>query len=150
VWLVPLAPSVATYILNWFFFPKSGFLGIYLNLQRQKSFKKSISPHNSESKSYQINSIKSCSSSRIFPTTPTKGTFLFLWNSQLPFNIISSEEIIQYSRNFCTTSPKHHEAKSWCTPPPRELSNDTTKVIWSIPGLVDLIGTNKPTTFLQR
>jgi hypothetical protein len=39
VWLVPLAPSVATYILNWFFFPKSGFLGIYLNLQRQKSFK---------------------------------------------------------------------------------------------------------------
>ncbi len=45
-----------------------------------------------------INSIKSCSS-RSFPTTP-KGTFQFLQNFQLRFNLIFSEEIIQYSRTF--------------------------------------------------
>jgi hypothetical protein len=67
--------------------------------------------HNSESKSDQINSIKSCSS-RSFQQQHQRCTFQFLRNSQLPFNIISSEEIIQYSRNFCTTSPKHHETKT--------------------------------------
>ncbi len=45
----------------------------------------------------KINSIKSCSS-RSFPNT--KGTFQFLWNFQLGFNLIFSEEIIQYSRTF--------------------------------------------------
>jgi hypothetical protein len=35
--------------------------GIYLNFQRQKSLKNQYLPH-SESKSYQINLIKSCSS----------------------------------------------------------------------------------------
>ncbi len=51
-------------------------------------------PH-SESKSYQINSIKSCSSRKIFLTTPTKAHF----NSSKTF----SEEIIQYSR---TSTPQ--------------------------------------------
>ncbi len=40
---------------------KTWFFGIYLNFQRQKSLKNQYLPH-SESKSYQINSIKSCSS----------------------------------------------------------------------------------------
>jgi hypothetical protein len=39
---------------------KSWFFAIYLNFQWQKSFKNQYLPH-SESKSYQINSIKSCS-----------------------------------------------------------------------------------------
>jgi hypothetical protein len=60
-------PSLDTnaYVLNpsttWFF-------GIYLNFQRQKSLKNQYLSH-SESKSYQINSIKSYSP-KIFPTTP--------------------------------------------------------------------------------
>jgi hypothetical protein len=40
---------------------KTWFFGIYLNFQWQKSLKNQYLPH-SESKSYQINSIKSCSS----------------------------------------------------------------------------------------
>ncbi len=40
---------------------KTWFLGICLNFQRQKLFKNQYLSH-SESKSYQINSIKSCSS----------------------------------------------------------------------------------------
>jgi hypothetical protein len=40
---------------------KAWFFGIYLNFQQQKSFRNQYLPH-SESKSYQINSIKSCSS----------------------------------------------------------------------------------------
>jgi hypothetical protein len=40
---------------------KTWFFGIYLNFQQQKSLKNQYLPH-SESKSYQINSIKSCSS----------------------------------------------------------------------------------------
>jgi hypothetical protein len=40
---------------------KTWFSGIYLNFQLQKSLKNQYLPH-SESKSYQINCIKSCSS----------------------------------------------------------------------------------------
>jgi hypothetical protein len=40
---------------------KTWFFGIYLNFQWQKSFKNQYFPH-SESKSYQINSVKSCPS----------------------------------------------------------------------------------------
>jgi hypothetical protein len=55
-------------------------------------------PH-SESKSHKINSIKSCSS-RSFPTTP-KAHSNFSEIFHLQFNLIFSEEIIQYS----STSP---------------------------------------------
>jgi hypothetical protein len=75
---------------------KTWFFGIYLNFQQQKSSKNQYLPH-SESKSYQINSIKSWSS-RSFQQH--KGTFQFLPNFQLWFNLICSEEIIQYSRTF--------------------------------------------------
>jgi len=67
-----------------------------LNFQQQKSFKNQYLPH-SEYKSYQINSIKSCSS---WSSNNTKGIFQFVWNFQLQFNLIFSEEIIQYSRTF--------------------------------------------------
>jgi hypothetical protein len=40
---------------------RTWFFGIYLNFQQQKSLENQYLPH-SESKSYQVNSIKSCSS----------------------------------------------------------------------------------------
>jgi hypothetical protein len=43
------------------FLSKTWFLGIYLNFQQHKSLKNQYIPH-FESKSYQINSIRSCSS----------------------------------------------------------------------------------------
>jgi hypothetical protein len=59
VWLLPLAQVLPSPQL---IFPsKTWFFGIYLNFQWQKSLKNQYLPH-SESKSDQINSIKSCSS----------------------------------------------------------------------------------------
>ncbi len=59
VWPVPLAQ---VWTLPQLILPsKTWFFGIYLNFQRQKSLKSQYLPH-SECKSYQINSIKSCSS----------------------------------------------------------------------------------------
>jgi hypothetical protein len=56
VWLVLLAQVLPHRQL---IFPsKTWFFGIYVNFQRQKSLKNQYLPH-SESKSYQINSIKS-------------------------------------------------------------------------------------------
>jgi hypothetical protein len=71
------------HVLNWFFLPKPGFFGIYLNFQRQKPLKNQYFPY-CDSKSYQTNSIKSC----------------FVQNFQLQFNLIFSQEIVQYSRTF--------------------------------------------------
>ncbi len=76
------------HVLNWFFLPKPGFLGIYLNFQ--KSIKNQLSlPHSESQKSYQINSIKSCSS-RSFQQHPKAHTPLKLWNFQLQFLICFS------------------------------------------------------------
>jgi len=72
------------------------FFGIYLNFQRLKSLKNQYLPH-FQSKFYQINSLKS---SHQDLSKNTKGTFQFLQNFQLQFNLIFSEEIIQYSRTF--------------------------------------------------
>ncbi len=72
------------------------FGGIYLNSQRQNSLKNQYLPY-SESKSYQINSIKSCSSrsfqqhQRHIPIPPK------FW-ATIYFNLSFSEEIIQYSK----------------------------------------------------
>ncbi len=76
---------------------KACFFGIYLNFQRQKSLKKNQYLPHSESKSHQINSIKSAHQDL---SNNAKGTFQFLWNFQLQFDLIFSEEIIQYSRTF--------------------------------------------------
>jgi hypothetical protein len=53
-------PSSVTTFSTDFSFQNLVF-GIYLNFQQQKSFKNQYLPH-SESKAYQINFIKSCSS----------------------------------------------------------------------------------------
>jgi hypothetical protein len=55
-----VGPSVTTSATD-FSFQKTWFFGIYLNFQQQKSVLNQHLPH-SGSKSYQINSIKSCSS----------------------------------------------------------------------------------------
>ncbi len=82
VWHVLLAQVLPRPQLT---FPsKTWFFGIYLNFQLEKSLENQYLPH-SESKSYQTNSIKSCSS-RSFQ------------QQQLGFNLIFSEKIIQYSR----------------------------------------------------
>ncbi len=88
---------------------KTWFFGIYLNFQWQKiHFKNQFLPH-SKSKSYQINSIKSCCSSRSFQQHQ-KAHSNSSKKFQLQFNLIQifSEEIIWYFKNFCTTSPNIH------------------------------------------
>ncbi len=67
---------------------------IYLDFQWQKSLKNQYLPH-FKPKACQINSIKSCSSRS---SNNIKGTFQFFKKLQLQFNLIFSEEIIQYSR----------------------------------------------------
>jgi len=64
---------------------KTWFFGIYLNFQWQKLPQNQYLPH-SESKSYQINSIKSCSHRDL--SNDTKCTFPFLQKIQLRFNLI--------------------------------------------------------------
>jgi len=107
---------------------KTWFFGIYLNFQQQKSLLNQYPPH-SESKSYQINSIKSCSSrsfqqhQRHIPIPPKFSAtilFYFQWRNHSIF------------KNFCTTSPNSMEP-SQCTPPRWELSKDTKNMIWSNP-----------------
>ncbi len=125
MWPVPLAQVLWRPQL--IFSSKTWFFGIYLNFQGQKSLKNQYLPH-FESKSYQINSIKFCSS-RCFQEHQSH--FQSLRNFQLWFNLIFSEEIIQF-KNFCTTSANAIKP-SWCTPPPWELSKEAKNVIWSIP-----------------
>jgi hypothetical protein len=67
-----------------------------LNFQWQKSLQNQYLTH-FESKSYQINSIKS-SRQNIFKNI--KGTFQFLQKFQLLYNLFFIEEIIRYSRTF--------------------------------------------------
>jgi hypothetical protein len=92
VWHVPLARVLPRLQLIFPF--ETWFLGIYLNFQQQKSLKNQHFPH-FESKYYQINSIKSCSS-RSFQQH--QSTFQSLQKFQLGFDLIFSEKIIQYSR----------------------------------------------------
>jgi hypothetical protein len=94
VWHVPLAQVLSHPQL---IFPsKTWLFRIYLNFQWQKWFKRQYFPL-SKSKSYQINSINSCSSR---PFQNTKSKFQFFQNFQLWFNLIYSEKIIQYLRTF--------------------------------------------------
>ncbi len=72
---------------------KTWFFRIYLNFQGQKSLKNQFLTY-SESKWIPLNPAHQDLSSN------TKGTFQFLQNFQLWFNLIFSEEIIQYSRTF--------------------------------------------------
>ncbi len=117
------------------FLSKTWFFGIYLNFQWQISFLNQYPPH-SESKSYQINSIKSCSS-RSFQKHQRHIPILPKRKIQLRFNLIFSEEIIQYTRNFCTSRPNTMKP-SQCTPP-----RETFPKRPSTGSEVDLITTNK-------
>ncbi len=110
---------------------KTWFLGIYLNFQQQKSLKNQYLPH-SESKSYQLHSIKSCSS-RSFQQQQR--------HIPIPLKISVKKNHSTFN-NFWTTRPNVMEP-SPCTPPPWELSKETKNAFWSIPGSVDLISTNK-------
>jgi hypothetical protein len=88
---------------------KTSFFGIYLEFSALEITLKINISHVSESKSYQINSIKSYSSrsfhqhQRHIPIPPKK-------KKKLKFNLIFREEIIQYSRTFCTASPNVMES----------------------------------------
>ncbi len=115
------------------FLSKNCFSGIYLNFKRQKSLKNQYLPH-FESKSYQVNSIKSGYQDL---SNNTKGMFQLLQNFQLWFNFIFSEEIIQYSR--CPgTNPMHHSSsRAFQTHQEHDLKH---------PGLVDLITTEQNKT----
>ncbi len=127
---------------------KTWFLGIYLNFQQQKSLENQYLPH-SESKSYQINSIKS-SSSRSFQQHQRDVPIPSKFSARIYFNFQWRNHSI--FKNFCTASPTVVEP-SWCTPPPEELSKDTKDVIWSI--LVRWLSslqnkTNKLPSFIDR
>jgi len=92
-----IGPSVTTFSTDFSF--QNLVFGIYLNFQWHKSLKNQYLPH-SKSKSYQINSINPAHQGL---SNNTKGTFQFLQNFQLQFNLIFSEEIIQYSK---TSTPQ--------------------------------------------
>jgi hypothetical protein len=102
---------------------KTWFFGIYLNFQWHNSLKNQYLPH-SESKSYQINSIKSCSS-RSFQQHQR--------HIPIPLkNFSYSVEINQYSRAFAEqvqTSWNQTHAPLMGTPSSRELSKDTKNTI---------------------
>ncbi len=95
VWPVPLARVLPRPQL---IFPsKTQFFGIHLNFQLQKPIFKSISPtflNPDLTKQIPLNPAHQDLSNR------TKGTLQLLRNFQLQFNLIFSEEIIQYSRTF--------------------------------------------------
>ncbi len=72
---------------------KTWFFGSYLNFQLHKSLENQNFLH-SESKSYQINPIKSCSS------TSFQEHQTHIPKFSATINLMFSEEIIQYSRTF--------------------------------------------------
>ncbi len=123
---------------------KTWFFGISLNFQQQKSLKNQYLPH-SKSKSYQINSIKSCSS-RSFQQhqrhIPLKfcsyNLNFFQWKNH------------QYSRTLHHKS-KHHETKPMHPSSSRAFQKDQERNL-KRPSSVDLISTkqNKQTTFLHN
>jgi hypothetical protein len=90
-----VGPSVTTFSTDFSF---QNLVSWNLNFQRQKSFKNSISPTNNLNpnltKQIPLNPAHQDLSNN------TKDTFQFLRKFQLRFNLIFSEEIIQYSRTF--------------------------------------------------
>ncbi len=119
---------------------KTWFFGIYLNFQQQKSLKNQYLPH-SESKSYKINSIKSCSS-RSFQQHQKKADSKFLQNFQLGLKLIFSE------KSFNIQELLHHKSKSHGTKPMQPSSSSRAferhqEHDLKHPGLLDLITTKQ-------
>jgi hypothetical protein len=142
VWPVPLTQVFSH--LQLIFPSKTWFFGIYLNFQWQKSFKNQYLPH-SESKSYQINSIKLCSS-RYFQQHQRHIPILLKFSA----TIIFSEEIIQYSRTF---GPQVQTSWNQAHAPLLvETFERHQEHVLKHPGLVDLITTkqNKLLSFIDR
>jgi hypothetical protein len=119
-----------------------------LNFQLQKSLFKSISPtflNPDLTKQIPLNPAHQDLSNS------TKGTLQLLRNFQLQFNLIFSEEIIQYSRTFAPqvqTSWNQPDALLLLKSFPRDQEFDLKH-----PGLVDLVSrhkTNKLLSFIDR
>jgi hypothetical protein len=106
---------------------KTWFFEIYLNFQRQKSLKNQYLSH-SESKSYQINSNKSCSSrsfqqhQRHIPIPPKILATLIYFFVKKSFNI---QELLH-----CKS--KHHETKLMNPSSSRAFLKEIKKAIVSI------------------
>ncbi len=104
---------------------KTWFLEFIWNFSGKHYLKNQYLSH-FESKSYQINSINPAHQGL---SNNTKGTFQFLWNFQLQFNLIFSEEIIQYSK---TSTPQEQTPWNQANAPPSS-SRKTKNAIWSNP-----------------
>ncbi len=117
---------------------KTWFFGIYLNFQQQKSLKNQYLPH-SESKSCQINSIKSCSSSSFQQHQrhiPSALEFSATISVKKSFHI---QELLHHKSNHHGTKPMHPSSSGAFQ---RDQECDLKH-----PGSVDLISTNKTNKF---
>jgi len=125
------------------------FWNLFEIFSGRNHFKINISPH-SESKSYQVNSIKSCSS-RSFQQHQRNIPILLKFSATIWFNLIFSEEIIQHSRTFALQVPT---AWNQAHAPLliESFPNDIKNTILKHPGSVDLITTkqNKLPSFIDR
>jgi hypothetical protein len=127
-WMVSLSSGTIQVLpCSQLIFP-SGFLEFIWIFSGRNHFKIQYLPH-SESKSYQISSIKS-SWSRSFqqhqrhipiPKFSMTIYFNFQWRNHSIF------------KNFCIASPTNIMETRPCTCPHQELSEDTKNAIWSIP-----------------
>ncbi len=140
MWPVPLAQVLPRPQL--IFSSKTWFFGIYWNFQSQKSVKSQDFPH-SGSKSYQINSIKSCSSRSNNTKTHSNSSKIFSYDL-ISFSV---KKIIQYSRTFVPqvqTSWNQAHAPLLVKSFQRHQEHNLKH-----PGLVNLIVT-KQTTFIDK
>jgi hypothetical protein len=121
-----------------FSLPKPGFLEFFGIFQQQISLKNQCLPH-LKSKSYQINSINSCSS-RSFQQHPR----------HIPISPnFSVKKLIEYSRTFAPKVQKVMESKTVHTSLTTRAFQRHQDHDLKHPGSVDLI-TTKQTTFLHR
>jgi hypothetical protein len=128
---------------NWFFISKPGFLAFIWIFSSRNHFKINISQ------------ILIPNLTKHIPLNPahqdlsnnTKGTLHFLWNFQLRFNFIFSEDIIQYSRTFAPRlqTPRNQAHAPLLIESPSSLRAFQRQQEQSLkhPGPVDLISTNK-------
>jgi len=133
-WMVSLQVLPCSQLI----FPsKTCFFKFYLNFQRLKWLINQHLPR-SEFKSYQMNSLNPAHQDL---SINTKGTFQFLWNVQLQFNIIFSEKIIQYSKTFASQVQTPWNQAN--TPSSSRAFQRDQEHNLKHPGSVDLLSTKK-------